>query len=151
MGQTLFAYIQQVKKEDEKKMKNLLQEWLVKQKQMQGFADKEGPIQKLGQLIETIVLEIEEQITSPSIEKNRLQRVNLLRELPWRQDKLLLFLHFLLAVFGLASSRPTFDWKEIGAFTYDKIGGSKIFLILIKKISLRFWKKFWKCLHLPLG
>ena len=45
----------------------------------------------------------------------------------WKFEKRLLFLHFVSAIFQLYLSQQPFDWKEIGATYYKKIGGSKKF------------------------
>lgn len=45
----------------------------------------------------------------------------------WRLNKRILFLHFLLAFYLQMKTKHQFDWKEIGANYYSKIGGSKKF------------------------
>lgn len=45
----------------------------------------------------------------------------------WQFNKKLLFLHFLTAFYHISMAEPHFDWKEIGARYYRKIGGSKAF------------------------
>lgn len=45
----------------------------------------------------------------------------------WRFQKQLLFLHFLVAFYGISMVEHHFDWKQIGARYYRKIGGSKEF------------------------
>lgn len=45
----------------------------------------------------------------------------------WLLKKRIKFLHFILAIAKLASTKQQFDWKEIGSAYYQKIGGSKVF------------------------
>lgn len=45
----------------------------------------------------------------------------------WRLQKQLRFLHFLSALYNISSSDCHFDWKQIGASYYKRIGGSKEF------------------------
>ncbi|MFA9459131.1 hypothetical protein ACERJO_20610 [Halalkalibacter sp. AB-rgal2] len=45
----------------------------------------------------------------------------------WRLKKQVLYLHFLIALYKLACTEKHFDWKQIGASYYRKIGGSKKF------------------------
>ncbi|QOY35351.1 toprim domain-containing protein [Anaerobacillus isosaccharinicus] len=45
----------------------------------------------------------------------------------WTVKKKLKFLHFLSAILYIRSNKEEFDWKEIGARYYQKIGGSKEF------------------------
>ncbi|WCK55176.1 DUF2399 domain-containing protein [Aneurinibacillus sp. Ricciae_BoGa-3] len=45
----------------------------------------------------------------------------------WSIPKRLKFLHFVLAFLQLCLTKTDFDWKEIGASYYKKIGGSKEF------------------------
>ena len=45
----------------------------------------------------------------------------------WRFRKQLLFCHFLLALYQISVVEHHFDWKQIGARYYKKIGGSKEF------------------------
>lgn len=50
-------------------------------------------------------------------------------ELPksWKQEKQFKFLYFIHAFLQISSIKDSFDWKEIGANYYQKIGGSKEF------------------------
>ncbi|MEY9973053.1 5S rRNA maturation endonuclease (ribonuclease M5) [Lysinibacillus sp. RC46] len=45
----------------------------------------------------------------------------------WSIEKRLRFLHFSIGFFQLANEGVLFDFKEIGATLFDKIGGSKVF------------------------
>ncbi|MFJ7734526.1 DUF2399 domain-containing protein [Lysinibacillus sp. NPDC097231] len=45
----------------------------------------------------------------------------------WSIEKRLRFLHFSIGFFQLANKGVLFDFKEIGATLFDKIGGSKVF------------------------
>lgn len=45
----------------------------------------------------------------------------------WSLKKRMNFLHFILAISQIGSSKDQFDWKEIGATYYKSIGGSKVF------------------------
>jgi hypothetical protein len=45
----------------------------------------------------------------------------------WPTTKRLKFLHFILAFILISIEKSDFDWKEIGARYYQKIGGSKAF------------------------
>ncbi|MFB7156006.1 DUF2399 domain-containing protein [Lysinibacillus sp. NPDC056232] len=45
----------------------------------------------------------------------------------WSIEKRLRFLHFSIGFFQLANEGLLFDFKEIGATLFDKIGGSKVF------------------------
>ena len=45
----------------------------------------------------------------------------------WSTEKRLRFLHFSIGFFQLANKGVLFDFKEIGATLFDKIGGSKVF------------------------
>lgn len=45
----------------------------------------------------------------------------------WSLSKRMQFLEFLIAIVTLSAEKQSFDFKEIGAFHYKEIGGSKIF------------------------
>ena len=45
----------------------------------------------------------------------------------WTMDKRLRFLHFTVALLQISVQNRDFDWKEIGALYYKRIGGSKEF------------------------
>jgi hypothetical protein len=45
----------------------------------------------------------------------------------WQLEKRLKFLHFINAFIQLCLQKDDFDWKEIGAAYFQKIGGSKVF------------------------
>ena len=45
----------------------------------------------------------------------------------WPDQKRIKFLHFLLALIQISCTHERFDWKEVGASYYRKIGGSKVF------------------------
>jgi 5S rRNA maturation endonuclease (ribonuclease M5) len=45
----------------------------------------------------------------------------------WPMTKRLKFLHFIIALIQISTEKSDFDWKEIGARYYQKIGGSKAF------------------------
>jgi 5S rRNA maturation endonuclease (ribonuclease M5) len=45
----------------------------------------------------------------------------------WPMTKRLKFLHFIIAFIQISTEKSDFDWKEIGARYYQKIGGSKAF------------------------
>ena len=45
----------------------------------------------------------------------------------WTWEKRLRFMHFIVAVLLISVQNRDFDWKEIGALYYQRIGGSKAF------------------------
>ncbi|WP_051330883.1 toprim domain-containing protein [Aneurinibacillus terranovensis] len=59
----------------------------------------------------------------------------------WPMQKRLKFLHFVLAFLQLCVTKTDFDWKEIGASYYKKIGGSKEFDL--NKEEFIAWLEDW--------
>ncbi|KZE54105.1 hypothetical protein AV540_07740 [Brevibacillus parabrevis] len=45
----------------------------------------------------------------------------------WRKQKQVAYIEFIIAVNELKNRQTHFDWKEIGAYYYEEIGGSKVF------------------------
>lgn len=45
----------------------------------------------------------------------------------WSLSKRMQFLEFIIAILTLSAQKEAFDFKEIGAFNYKEIGGSKVF------------------------
>lgn len=65
----------------------------------------------------------------------------------WKQEKKLKFLYFIRAFLRISSVKDSFDWKEIGASYYQKIGGSKEF----DKYKSEFIEQLEEWIMLPLS
>lgn len=112
MGYGLFQYIEEQLKEEKGKEQQALSEW-IKQKRLLPMSTSKYT-EKLANVLNNIEEKIE--LNLPIFEEKRMSH-----------EKLLLFLYFLLAFYEIRNVKRTFDWKEIGAKYFKRIGGSKKF------------------------
>lgn len=115
MGLNLFQHKKQLKEEQEaEKIESFLRwkdRWLKIKESIPLHPERKDNLIHLRNMLDEIATE---GITNdtPSI---------------WRFQKQLLYLHFLTAFYQIAIIEQHFDWKQIGASYYRKIGGSKEF------------------------
>ncbi|WP_110928855.1 toprim domain-containing protein [Bacillus massiliglaciei] len=116
MGLSLFQYKKQIENELETKKNEALLEWTnrwIKIKQSSSALNykRKEKLNRLKDILDKVVTG-DEVTTNSSV---------------WRFQKQLLFLHFLVAFYQISMIERHFDWKQIGAKYYRKIGGSKEF------------------------
>ncbi|WP_088104817.1 hypothetical protein [Halalkalibacter urbisdiaboli] len=133
MGYVLFQHIKRIENQRSMENKELLLDWYTNWRNLNPSIKstdmlRSNLLQILANKLEGIADE-SQQFVKDNID--RFERVNS----TWRFKKQLLFLHFLLALYEIALCENPFDWKQIGARYYRKIGGSK--QLRIKKSSLR--------------
>ncbi|MBB2483005.1 DUF2399 domain-containing protein [Bacillus sp. APMAM] len=116
MGLSLFRYKKQIEDEREtEKMESILEwknQWNKIKKSPSSFNLRRKEI--LNRLKDIL----DEMVTADRINHSNST---------WRFQKQLLFLHFLVAFYQISMVEHHFDWKQIGARYYRKIGGSKEF------------------------
>lgn len=116
MGLSLFQYKKQMEDEQETMRTESIVEWenqWIKIKNSSSAPNLER-IEKLNRL---------KDILDEIVVANKINSINS----NWRFQKKLLFLHFLVAFYQISMVEHHFDWKQIGARYYRKIGGSKEF------------------------
>lgn len=77
-------------------------------------------LSELGSKIDELLFEVNKFLQNKN---NRIESINQ----TWRFNKQVQFMHFLIALYMVSSTEKHFDWKQIGATYYKKIGGSKEF------------------------
>lgn len=111
IGPSLKCYIDAQKEQQTQRLENYAL-------QLQKSADIQ-PIKELQQAVqhlnEFVAMPIEKLAHTPKLLSH------------WSIEKRLRFLHFSIGFFQLANEGVLFDFKEIGATLFDKIGGSKVF------------------------
>ncbi|MGN7940974.1 DUF2399 domain-containing protein [Virgibacillus sp. 6R] len=116
MGLSLFHYKKQVENERASEKMNSFLDW----KDQWNKTKLSSPIPNLKRKEKLIRLKemLDEIVT-----------VDKMNEISptWRFQKQLLFLHFLVAFYQISIIEQHFDWKQIGARHYRRIGGSKEF------------------------
>jgi len=116
MGLSLFQYKKQIEAEQETKKEESFLDWIdqwnkVKNSTSSSNLNRQEQVNKLKDIIDEIVtVGAVKHISST-----------------WRFQKQLLFIHFLVAFYQISMVEHHFDWKQIGARYYRKIGGSKEF------------------------
>lgn len=111
MGPALYQYQKrqaQKKSAEQEKQFNTLQNKLQKYVAVNNFQPLEKYIQKI------LAMDVETFAKDPFL-------------LNWSRIKRMKFLEFLIALLSLRQHKKMFDFKEIGAFYYREIGGSKAF------------------------
>lgn len=116
MGWNLFRYTQQLKEELEREQAEYFLQWERKWNEIKAASMSEDPIRKEA-------LHRLKELLDGVARTKQFKPV----ELKWQYNKRLLFLHFLTAFYQISIAEHHFDWKEIGARYYRKIGGSKMF------------------------
>lgn len=116
MGLSLFQYKKQLENQQEIEKKELILElknqWInTLQSYSSSNLQRKEKLDRLKDILDTI------------ISKETINHINT----TWRFQKQLLFLHFLVAFYQISMVEHHFDWKQIGARYYRKIGGSKEF------------------------
>lgn len=112
MGPSLLNFF---KRQNEQQAQRLQAYVIELQKSMKMLQPVETLKQAISQLEELVAMPIE-QLAQTTIFKSN-----------WSIEKRLRFLHFSIGFFQLANKETLFDFKEIGATLFDKIGGSKMF------------------------
>ncbi len=118
MGYRLFKYEHSLLLQQEKELKKELMQ--LEQGILQTIFPKEYPFVR-----KRMLEQIKEKVRTMSSEPNLAASTHFLKT--WPLKKRMKFLHFILALLQISSSKEHFDWKEIGAVYYKKIGGSKEF------------------------
>lgn len=120
MGYELYQFIKEKEKGEQEELNNELQTLMNRYDEFKEVPTLENMTQeRLSYLLK--IQDLFEQIIS-SVHKDNFKIPS-----NWRKNKQILFLHFLLAFYLQIKTKSQFDWKEIGANYYSKIGGSKKF------------------------
>lgn len=116
MGLSLFQFKKQMEDEQETVRTESILEWKNQWIKIKNSSSTPSPerIDKLTRL---------KDIFDEMVAKDKINSINS----SWRFQKQLLFLHFLVAFYQISMVEHHFDWKQIGARYYRKIGGSKEF------------------------
>ncbi|WP_068675127.1 DUF2399 domain-containing protein [Oceanobacillus sp. Castelsardo] len=125
MGYALFRYQQSMQKQEVEEKKQLIHEWKTRWEDTNGTGEGKDTLRsELLDILENRLNRIADEgqrFIEGQVEK--METVNS----SWRFRKQLLFLHFLVALYQIATVEHHYDWKQIGARYYRKIGGSKEF------------------------
>ncbi|KKE78471.1 DUF2399 domain-containing protein [Bacilli bacterium] len=125
MGYGLFQYQQFIQKQKEEEKKQLIHEWKTRWEETRGTGKVEDGLRlELLDLLENrlqLIANEGQRFLEGQVDK--METVNP----SWRFRKQVLFLHFLVALYQIAAIEYHYDWKQIGARYYRKIGGSKEF------------------------
>ncbi|MBP2243113.1 hypothetical protein J2Z40_003701 [Cytobacillus eiseniae] len=116
MGLSLFQYKKQMKDQQETEKNDSFLEWKNQWKQIQKTSSssnlkRKEKLNRLNDILDEMAM------------KGNIDDIGT----AWRFQKQLLFLHFLAAFYQISMIEHHFDWKQIGAKYYQKIGGSKEF------------------------
>lgn len=112
MGPTLYAYIE---REKQQKIKQEITTFVQLQEQLSHCVIPDHISASFSQHINDIL-----SLNYEEFEKSD-------RFQDWTVHKKIVFLQFLIALLKLRETKPSFDFKEIGASYFKKIGGSKVF------------------------
>lgn len=125
MGYALFQYQQFIQKQDLEKKRQLIQEWKKRWEEMKGTGEVEDAFRlELLNILENRLHRIAHE--GQRFLEGRVDKMEIVHS-SWRFGKQLLFIHFLVALYQIATVEHHYDWKQIGAGYYRKIGGSKVF------------------------
>lgn len=116
MGLLLFQHKKQIEYQEEKEKTDSFLEW---KKQWINTRVSYSSFNSIRKEKLDRLKDILDEIVSKAV----IERINS----TWRFQKQLLFLHFLVAFYQISIAEHHFDWKQIGARYYRKIGGSKKF------------------------
>lgn len=116
MGLHLCRYKQELKKEQEREQAESFLQWVTAWNEIKDTLIPQDPkrteaLHRLKELLDDVACTKDFKPIIPQ----------------WQFHKRLLFLHFLAAFYQISMTEHHFDWKEIGARYYRKIGGSKAF------------------------
>jgi hypothetical protein len=125
MGYELFHVQQQSADEKVRKNKEQILEWRTKWIEI-NESSKEA---NAGEYDVIYILRSTLKHIDDGVKKFIEKKVDKLEEVnpTWSFQKQVLFYHFLLALYQIAIEEKQFDWKQIGARYFRKIGGSKEF------------------------
>lgn len=112
IGPSLLQFFEVQNEQKEQSLQDYVMQLQKSVKMLQPEANLE---QAIRQLKELLAMPIEQLAHATQLLSN------------WSIEKRLRFLHFSIGFFQLANKGILFDFKEIGATLFDKIGGSKIF------------------------
>lgn len=112
IGPSLLQFFESQNEQHEQSLQDFVIQLQKSVKMLQPVADFE---QAIRQLKELLAMPIKQLAHTTQLLSN------------WSIEKRLRFLHFSIGFFRLANKGKLFDFKEIGATLFDKIGGSKIF------------------------
>jgi hypothetical protein len=144
MGYPLYKHQQQMHKQIWEENKKLVLNWKNQRDKMNKPSKSHNPIrygylEKLDGLLSAIAGETDQILRD---QRNKLAVLNT----NWRFKKQILFSHFLLALYHVSLEEQHYDWKQIGASYYKRIGGSKEFDVHKKE----FIEEAERILELPL-
>ncbi|MUV37854.1 hypothetical protein JNUCC1_01660 [Lentibacillus sp. JNUCC-1] len=148
MGLALFKHLQRLEIERAEVQARLILDWRSRWEKTEKVSHTTGSLRSLA--LRTLENELETiaggvQNISPG--NGGVEQLNWIIA-SWRFQKQMSFLHFLLALYQIACEEEIFDWKQIGARYYRKIGGSKEFDVHKKEFIEEAEQLLQRPLHL---
>ncbi|MBB6444156.1 DUF2399 domain-containing protein [Bacillus benzoevorans] len=119
MAPALYEFVKKMEEDDREELDNELKRLRAQCDELQKIPLAEKiPLERIGYMSK--IIDLFHELIPSSPEKDKIPA-------HWRQNKRILFLHFILAFYLQMKTNTQFDWKEIGANYYSEIGGSKKF------------------------